>query len=243
MTPDAVLREVLDRVGALSGAAVLFSERELLDWPHEAVAAMKSQGLLTKAGPSKSAICPGCERECVMPVHLLACDESRPEAFIVCDKRTDVNRVPISLNCLEQWQISGDSVADLLADLLGLHRSRTHDANLARSEIGVLKGVKHSGHLVLIAKGRLVLAAAGHEVPLYEVLSLDDGGFKLDKQALIRRVDHPVAAAGDSESAAQRRDRLKARVEALRRKGIRAFLKVVAEEEGISVSRLKQLIH
>jgi len=243
MTPDAVLREVLDRLGALSGAAVLFSERELLDWPHEAVAAMKSQGLLTKAGPSKSAICPGCERECVMPVHLLACNASRPEALIVCDKRSDVNRVLVPLNCLEQWQISGDTVADFLAGLLGLHRSQTHDANLARWEIGVLKGFKHSGHLVLVAKGPLVLAAAGHEVPLFEVLSLDDGGFKVDKRALSRRVDHPVAAAGDRESAAHRIDRLKARVEALKRKGIRAFLKAVAEEEGISVSRLKQLIH
>lgn len=41
----------------------------------------------------------------------------------------------------------------------------------------------------------------------------------------------------------ERRKRLKARVEEERRKGTKAFLKVVAEEEGISIPRLKQLIY
>jgi len=45
-----------------------------------------------------------------------------------------------------------------------------------------------------------------------------------------------------NETAAARADRLHRRVKAVRAAGNRAFLKTVAEEEGISVSRLKQLI-
>ena len=41
----------------------------------------------------------------------------------------------------------------------------------------------------------------------------------------------------------KRRERLKARVEQERRNGSKAFLKVVAAEEGISIPRLKQLIY
>ncbi len=59
---------------------------------------------------------------------------------------------------------------------------------------------------------------------------------------MTRLVDQPVAGAGDEESAAQRRERLKKRVQAVKAKGTKAFLKTVAEEEGISSSRLKQLL-
>ena len=44
------------------------------------------------------------------------------------------------------------------------------------------------------------------------------------------------------ESPVQRRERLKTRVNQEKAKGTRAFLKVVAQEEGISVTRLKQLL-
>jgi hypothetical protein len=46
----------------------------------------------------------------------------------------------------------------------------------------------------------------------------------------------------DQESAAQRRERLNKRVQAEKAKGNKAFLKKVAEQESISVSRLKQLL-
>jgi hypothetical protein len=55
-------------------------------------------------------------------------------------------------------------------------------------------------------------------------------------------VDQPVAGAGDVESAAHRRARLKKRVQALKAQSVKAFLQKVAKEEGISVSRLKQLV-
>ena len=242
MTPEAALVELLERVGARHGAVAIVSDHELNAWPSAAVAAMKSQGLLTKARPASSAICPGCERECAMPVHVLTDKAREPAAFIVCDKRSDINRVAVPVSCLERWQASGDSIATMLSGLLGLHRSGASGTDATRWEVGMLKGAKHSSHLVLVADSKLTLTLAGHSVPLADVLMLEDDAFKVDRRLLTRLVDQPVAGAGDVESATHRRERLKKRVQAVKNKGVKAFLKTVAEEEGITVSRLKQLL-
>jgi hypothetical protein len=106
----------------------------------------------------------------------------------------------------------------------------------------MLKGKKGSSHLVLLADGRLSLTLAGHSIALADILALESMGFKLDKQTLVRLVDKPVAGAGDKESATQRRAMLKKRVQAEKNRGNKTFLKTVAGDEGISVSRLKQLL-
>lgn len=242
MTPHTALIELLERLGARSGAAVVISDRELREWPGSAVAAMKAQGLITKASPARSTVCPGCEQECVMPVHVINSKARDPAAFIVCDKRSDINRVPVLVDRLEQWQATGESVAALLAGLLGLHRSSGSSGDTARWEVGMFKGVKHSSHLVLVADGSLTLSLAGHSIPLGNVLTLVGRAFKVDRPRLNYLVDRPAGGAGDVESAAQRRERLKKRVRIVKLKGDKTFLKTVAAEEGISVSRLKQLL-
>lgn len=242
MTPEAILIELLDRVGSQNGSPVVITNHDLKGWPGTVVAVMKAKSLLSKSQPATSAVCPGCEKECVMPVHVQSTKGHTQEGFVVCDKRSDINRVSIPVSSLEQWQISGYSIAGLLTDLLGLIRSGLDNTIATRWEIGLLKGTKHSSHLVLIADNVLTLSMAGHSIGLTDVLTFEDETFKVDKNRLIRMVDQPVAGAGDTESAAQRRKRLKKRVDELKAKGVRAFLKTVAEEEGISVSRLKQLI-
>jgi hypothetical protein len=242
MSPEDVLHALLDRLGATDGAAVLISDHELSQWPATAVAALKSNKLLVRATPASSVVCPGCEEECVMPVHLVSYPSGRA-AFIVCDRRTDVGRVPVGISQLEYWQTSGALLADLLARRLGLSRrggSDTPDAT--RWEIGLFKGRQYSSHLVLAAGGSLMLTLAGHSVPLGDVLFLEDGGFEVDRRALTRLVDQPIAGGGAQESAVERRERLQKRVNAERAKGNRAFNKTVAEEEGINVSRLKQIL-
>ena len=122
MTPEDTFIELLDRVAALQGASTLLSAEELAQWPGEAVATMKAQKLITRARPASSAVCPSCEEECVMPVHAIAVSSGEPGLFILCDKRDDISRVPVPHAQLERWQASGDSIADLLAGLLGLQR-------------------------------------------------------------------------------------------------------------------------
>ena len=240
MTPQATLLELLARVGAAQGAAVLVNEEDLSQWPAAAVAAMKSHKLIVKARPAASAVCPGCERECVMPVQTPPTAEGSSASFIVCDKRSDINRVPVSARRLEQWQVSCALIADLVGRLLGLNDSTPTAADGNQWHIGVLKGRKHRSRVTLLTGDRLALSLAGHTFPLAEVLAIDKNVITLDKGALIRLVDKPAHEAA-TEPPEQRRERLRARVRQEKARGTKAFLQRVAKEEGISVSRLKQL--
>jgi len=240
MTPQATLSELLVRVGAAQGAAVLVSEEELSQWPATAVAAMKTQKLIAKARPAASAICPGCERECVMPVHTPPTATGNTVSFIVCDKRSDINRVPVPVSRLEQWQATCVLIADLVGRLLGLSESTPTAADGNQWHIGILKGRKHRSRVTLLAGDSLNLSLAGHTLPLTDVLAVEKNVIALDKGALIRLVDKPTGEAA-TEPPEQRRERLRARVREEKARGTKAFLRRVAEEEGISVSRLKQL--
>jgi hypothetical protein len=242
MTPQDALCELLARLGASKGTAVLISEEELSHWSQAAVKTMKSEKLLVKTRPATSVVCPGCEQACIMPVHTRPTQTRIAAPFIVCDKRSDINRVAVPISRLEQWQASGLAIADLLAALLGLRPPDSSDTSTGRREVGIFKGAKGSSHLVLLADGRLTLTLAGHSIALADFLALEGNGFTLDKRTLTRMVDKPVGGAGDAESAAQRRARIKKRVQTEKDKGNRAFLKTVAETEGISVPRVKQLL-
>jgi hypothetical protein len=199
-------------------------------------------GLLVEATPASSVVCPGCERQCIMPVHVPPGTGATVNAFVVCDKRNDINRVAVEIDSLVRWRGSGETVAALLARLLGFRRRGGVSAQSRRWEVGVFKARKRSSHLVLTADRELKLSLAGHTVALPDVLSLGDGGFTVDKAMLSELADDPVSGGGDRESASQRRARLTMRVETLRRERHRDFLKQIAKEERISVPRLKQII-
>lgn len=194
MTPQDALIELLGRVGARQGAAVLVHDEELNQWPAEAVKAMKSQRLIAKSRPTASAICPGCERNCAMPVHTLPATADVPSSFIVCDKRSDINRVPVSTGRLNQWQCSADSVAGFVAAILGLRRSDKQTASAGLWEIGIASGDKRSHMLCLQGNGVLTLVAGNNMIPLAELIEYHDGAYLLDGAMIRRLVDATTTA-------------------------------------------------
>lgn len=195
MTPQAALIELLGRVGANQGVAVLINDDELSLWPGTAVAAMKAQKLLAKARPASSAICPGCERDCVMPVHVLPAEANRPaRAFISCDKRSDINRVTVPTERLTQWQGSADSVCGFVADRLGLRRSDQRSDSAGLWNIGIATGDKRSQMLCLQADGVLVLVAGSNTLPLAELIEYHDGNYSLDRGMVRQLVDAATTA-------------------------------------------------
>lgn len=241
MTPAEAFREVLERIGASNGTPVLVSDDELQGWPESAVQVMKKAELLTPASPASSAVCPGCEQECQMPVHTRLAGPGEIDAFIVCDKRDDINRVAVPEANLRQWSASLPAFGGLVARLFGI--TSTGAVSGQRCEIGVLRGRKHSSHVVLVSDGSsLRLHLAGHILVLADYLTLESKFLRLDKQAILKLVDRPVAGAGGQESARQRRERLTKLVQSEKARGNKAFLKTVAESEGISSSRLKQIV-
>jgi hypothetical protein len=237
VTPEDVLRELLARIGASLGEPVLVSDTELGRWPEIAVRAMKTAGLLTRAAPASAVTCPGCEEQCSIEVHSHS-TSGEASFFVVCDKRPDINRVPIPEEALVQWNATAPAIAAWVARLLNITYASASSGQ--RCEVGLLRGRQHSAHVVLVADGTLRLKLAGHEVLLADLLTLKGTALRLDLPWVLRLINAPRSTA-DVESPQQRKQRLLNQVAVEKRKGNRAPQKTVAKMEGISVTRLKQI--
>jgi hypothetical protein len=194
MTPLDAMLELLGRVGALKGAAVLVSEEELSHWPAEAVKAMKVQKLLVKARPAASVVCPGCEQECAMPVHTLPIASGGAASFIVCDKRSDTNRVAVDAERLRQCRCEMDALCGFAAQSLGLRRNDRRSASGELWEIGIATGDKRKQMLCLKADGELELVTGSKAAPLSQFIDYGNGQYSLDQAAIRQQVDSATTA-------------------------------------------------
>ena len=80
-----VLVKLLARLAVAGSGAVEVPGDELAGWPQDDVAALKSHSVLMPGKPAESAICPGCERACVMPVQVLPRAGRPASLFVVWD--------------------------------------------------------------------------------------------------------------------------------------------------------------
>lgn len=196
MTPQVALSELLGRVGASQGAVVLVSEEELGGWPVAAVQAMKSHKLLVNAEPASSVVCPGCEQECVMPVHTLPAGSRGLASFIVCDKRHDINRVGVPAERLRQWRCGAEAVGAFVAQSLGLRPESQRKSDAGLWELGLVAGKKRSQMVCLKANEALELVAGQNAVPLAELVRFGAESYSVDCEAIRQLVD--AASTGDS---------------------------------------------
>lgn len=194
MTALEAVIDLLERVGTCQGATVLLNEKDLREWPTEAVTAMKAQRLLVKARPATSAVCPGCECDCVMPVQTLTTATGTPVFFIVCDKRNDTNRVSVSADTLPQWKCSADLVCGFIAASLGLRSDGRKTLNADLWEIGMATGRKRSQMLCLQADGMVILIVGGNNVLLADMIEFRNGQYGLDLPMIQRMVDASTTA-------------------------------------------------
>ena len=194
MTPEAALVELLSRVGTLGGAAVTVNTEELNGWPAAAVAALKSQNLLRKARPAISVVCHGCEQECSMPVHTLAGADASATSFVVCDKRSDTNRVAIPAARLAQWRCDAQAVCEFVAASLGLQRTTVQPTEIGLLPIGIARGHKRTQMLCLRVQGHLALVVGADAVPLADVIGFVDGCFMVDRVVIHQMVDAATTA-------------------------------------------------
>jgi hypothetical protein len=195
MTPESALAELLDRMGAGNGASVFVTARELKRWPSPAVESMKARRLLTKARPASSVVCPGCDRQCMMPLETADAGQDRSAMFVVCDKRSDINRVHVTEDELLQWRCDAAALCNFVRERLGLTRgAEGQDDGLWR--IGVASGRKREQMLCLRIVGRVELVAGQAAVPLADVIVFRDGDYSLDTDRTRRLVDS--SDAGDS---------------------------------------------
>jgi hypothetical protein len=214
MTPQDAILELLARLGADNGGAVLISDEELSHWPAVAVKAMKSQELLVRARAAASVVCPGCEQECVMPVHVVPAGPRGP-AFIVCDKRDDINRVPVAVERLRQWRCDTDALCGFVAKVLELRLRETPSINGQLREIGIAAGEKHRQMLCLKTDSDLTLVAGNRSVSLSEFIAYRNGRYSLDQSLIRDLVDSASTADGRYTPTTARRETRKLNTQAI----------------------------
>ena len=194
MTARDALIELVERVGARHGAAVVLSEEELQQWPADAVSAMQSHRLLARARPATTVVCPGCEWDCVMPVQTMPAVSGDPTRFIVCDKRSDINRVAIASERVDQWKCDAKAIARFVAGYLGLHRGGQRSDSSGMLHLGLAAGDTRRQMLGLRTHGDVALVAADTAVPLADMVDFEHGDYTLDTDAIRQLVDSGTTA-------------------------------------------------
>ena len=191
MTPEAALTELLGRVGARFGESVTVSTQELNQWPAAAVSALKAQGMLLKARPAKSVVCPGCEQECSMAVHTVTHPQTTAAtSFVVCDKRSDIHRVAIGAAQLALWRCDAKAVCGFVAASLWLQQTTVPPPDDGSLLIGVARGHKRTQMLCLrVVQDHLTLVAGTDGLPLADVIVFENGRFTLDQIVIRHMVD------------------------------------------------------
>jgi hypothetical protein len=195
MTPLDSLLDLLARLEASNGAAVLVSEQELSGWPAEAVRQLKLQKLVVKASPAVSAVCSGCEQECTMPVHTVSA-AGKAASFVVCDKRDDINRVTVPAERLKQWRCDMEVVGAVLTQSLGLRPKSQWKTDAGLWELGLVTGKRRSQMVGLRANGALEVVAGNSAIPLAELVRFDAEGYSVDSETIQQLVD--AATTGDA---------------------------------------------
>ena len=228
MTPEAALIELLGRVGARLGESVTVSTEELNQWPAAAVSALKSQGLLLKARPAKSVICDGCEQDCSMPVQTVTRANGSVTSFVVCDKRSDTNRVPVPAARLALWRCDAQAVCGFIAASLGLQQTTVQPSEDGLLPIGIARGNKRTQMLCLRVQGHLALVVGTDAMPLADVIGFENGGFTLDRSVIHQMVDAATTADTRHTPSTAKRDARKIDTQAMYaswQKAYRALLK------------------
>ena len=194
MTPREALLDLVARVGARDGAAVRISETDVRQWPAEAVCALKAHRLLVRARPARTVVCPGCEADCVMPVQTIPAGSRAAARFIVCDKRSDINRVALTTAHVDQWKCDGEALVRFVVEQLSLRRSRHRVDASGTRPLGLAAGDTRHQMLGLRTRGDVTLVVADTAVALADLIDFDHGTYVLDTAAIRHLVDAATTA-------------------------------------------------
>jgi hypothetical protein len=131
-----------------------------------------------------------------MPVIFPPSDKNGSAAFVLCDKRDDINRVRVPVEQLRQWKCGAEAVGVFVAQCLGLQAGGPRTIGDRLWELGLVRGTKRSQMICLRANGVLDLVVGRKQVPLADLVQFEDEGYSID--ATIIRQFADSASTGDS---------------------------------------------
>ncbi len=203
MTLSDVLGELILRICPKDNGTV--SWEQVREWPGGALGIFQIAGWIKPKVSAKSVTCPGCEENCFMPVHVSPTVQEKPiQAFVACDRRDDMGKIPIPLDTLQQWQITESQVAQWIANELSLKGKPKKDKTTRTMQVGDFQGKKQSGRLELVNVEPVSLKASGHFLALNEIVYFENNGIQIDQGAVINMVDRPPSSNRYKPSIARR---------------------------------------
>ncbi len=193
MTLDEVLQELIQHLE--SGDKVNIGWEQMRYWPEGAIEIFQEAKWIAPSNSAKTVVCPGCEENCFMPVHVRQSPKGETLAFVACDVRDDMGRIPIPLDHLNQWQITPYQVARWIHKALGLKGQPKRDAKAETIRIGTMQGRKESGDLYLTTTNPISFqVASGKPIPFGDVAYMKGQQPALDVSVLKRLVDRSAGA-------------------------------------------------
>ena len=79
-----------------------------------------------------------------MPVQTIPAGPREAARFIVCDKRSDINRVALTRAHMDQWKCDAEALARFVVEQVGLRRSR-HRADASGTQpLGLAAALVHN---------------------------------------------------------------------------------------------------
>ena len=124
-----------------------------------------------------------------MPVQTLTRANGSVTSFVVCDKRSDTNRVLVPAARLAQWRCDAQAVCGFVASSLDLQPSTVQATEAGSLPIGMARGNKRTQMLCLRVHGHLALVVGTNAMPLADGIGFENGGFTLDHAVIHQMVD------------------------------------------------------
>jgi hypothetical protein len=206
MTFEDVLEELIQILSSKGDDTI--SWELVRQWPINAIEIFQDAGWIKPKESAKSVVCPGCEENCFMPVHSVSARKDQPaRAYVACDQRDDMGRIPIPPEMFQQWQITENQVAQWIARQLGLRGKPKRDNESNNILIGDVQGKKKTGQLELNCTKPASLKASGHSLSLIEVIYLKKNQLQIDRAATFNLIDRPPPANRYTPSTARREAR------------------------------------
>ena len=169
-----------------------------------------------------------------MPVHTLARADASVTSFVVCDKRSDTNRVAIPAARLAQWRCDAEAVCEFVAASLGLQRTTVQPTEIGLLPIGIARGHKRTQMLCLRVQGHLALVVGADAVPLADVIGFVDGCFMVDRVVIHQMVDAATTADPRHTPNTTKRDARKIDTQAMYASWQKAYRALIKKSPGKS---------
>lgn len=170
--------QLLSRLSA-AGNSLNLGFDEVQQWPGGLLATLERAKLVVKDVQAGSLECIGCEHGCFMP---LVFTEDALRAFIVCDhpeQQDHMGRIAVDLPRLNQWQLSTQQVAAVVAKLLGIVTKPSHQKDSNTYNLGMLKSTKGRRAAVL-AENPLSVVLNQHSLPVSQLLYVEADELVID---------------------------------------------------------------